>query len=671
MFARWSLLTIILVTPWNAQAADQAGVNPADFDAAVRAQDDLYLHANGGWIARAEIPADKAIWRAGDQLGEEARVAQRDILEGLGKEPKASDPDRRKLADLYRSFMDEAGANSKGIEPAAAELHRIAEVKNPSDLADAFAHLSRLGVALPIDINVDQDHKDSSRYVVYLMQAGLGLPDRDYFLSDDARFRDLRGKYQAHLVHMLQFTHDAAAEADATAVVALETKIAEAQWTRVENRDEQKTYNKYEVKDLPGLMPNFDWRRYLAAAGIVPRAHDLIVAQPTYLKKLDALVKDTPIQSWRAYLTVTFLHAYAPYLSQPIVAENFALHSTAVRGVPSIEPRWRRAVDFVDQSMGEALGRLYVGQYFPPAHKARVEALVANLLATYREAIESLDWMGPQTKAKAQEKLAKFQAQVGYPKKWRDYSKLEIRADDLFGNRARAEAFEYQRQIDKLGAPIDRDEWELTPQTVNAYYKPELNEIVFPAAILRPPFFYADADDAANYGAIGTVIGHEISHGFDDQGSQFDGDGNLHDWWTAEDHARFKAKTEALVAQYSAYEPLPGYHVNGELTLGENIADNSGLEIAIKAYHRLLAGRAPPVLEGLTGDQRLLLALAQAWHGKVRDAERIRRIKIDPHSPEQYRVNGSVVNTDAFYGAFDVKPGDRMYRAPAERVQIW
>jgi len=334
-------------------------------------------------------------------------------------------------------------------------------------------------------------------------------------------------------------------------------------------------------------------------------------------------------------------------------------------------PRWRRGVDLVDESIGEALGRLYVEKYFPPPHKAKVEVLVRSLLATYRDAIESLEWMGPETKAKAQEKLAKFTYQIGYPKRWRDYTRLEVKPDDLFGNRVRAVAFEYDRQINKLGRPVDREEWEMTPQTVNAYYKPELNQIVFPAAILRPPFFYADADEAVNYGAIGSVIGHEISHGFDDQGSQFDGDGNLRDWWTAEDHARFKARTAALVAQYSAYEPLPGFHVNGELTLGENIADNSGLAITIRAYHRSLAGREAPVLDGLTGDQRLFFGLAQIWHGKARDEERIRRLKIDPHSPEQFRVNGSVVNADAYYAAFGVKAGDRMYRAPEERVHIW
>jgi putative endopeptidase len=666
-----SVLPVVFLISFAAHAADQAGINRADFDPAVRPQDDLYLHANGGWIARTEIPADKAIWRAGDQLTLEARTALKGILESLAAERTISDPQRRKLAELYRSFMDEAGVNARGLAPIDAELARIAAIKSRSDLAEAFAHFSRLGAPPPMHIDVDQDDKDSSRYVVQLHQAGLGLPDRDYYLGDDARFRTLRAEYQAHLVRMLQFAHDPAAASDAAAVLALETQIAEAQWTRVENRDEQKIYNKYELKALASLMPDYDWSRYLAAGGIAARARDLIVLQPTYLQKLNAIVRDANLSTWRAYLTATLLHAYAPFLSQPVVAENFALHGTAVRGVPSDEPRWRRGVDFVDEAMGEALGRLYVEKYFPPAHKARVEALVANLLATYREAIESLDWMGPETKARAQEKLAKFQSQVGYPNKWRDYTRLEVKPGDLFGNRMRARAFEYERQINKLGKPVDRDEWELDSYDVNAYYKPELNKIVFPAAILRPPFFYPDADDAANYGAIGTVIGHEISHGFDDQGSQFDGEGNLHDWWTAEDHARFKAKTAALVAQYSAYEPLPGFHVNGELTLGENIADNSGLAIAIKAYHRALGGREPPVIDGLTGDQRLFIALAQAWHGKVRDQERVRRITIDPHSPEQYRVNGSAVNADAYYAAFGVHAGDRMYRPPQERVHIW
>jgi predicted metalloendopeptidase len=668
---RRSVSAVAFLIAFGAQAADQTGISRADFDPAVRPQDDLYVHANGGWIARTEIPADKAIWRAGDQLTLEARLALKGILEALAAERAVSDPDARKVADLYRSFMDEGRANARGLQPIEPELARIAAIKSRSDLAEAFARFSRLGAPPPMEIDVDQDDKDSSRYVVLLHQAGLGLPDRDYYLSDDARFRGLRDKYQGHLVRVLESLHQPAAAADAAAVLALETQIAQAHWTRVENRDSQKRYNKYELKDLPSLMPSYDWPRYLAAAGIAPRADDLIVNQPSYLQKLDAIVRDTSLATWRAYFTVTLMHAYAPYLSQPVVAENFALHGTAVRGVPSNEPRWRRGVDLVDESIGEALGRLYVEKYFPPPHKARVEVLVRSLLATYRDAIESLEWMGPETKAKAQEKLAKFTYQIGYPKRWRDYTRLEVKPDDLFGNRMRAVAFEYDRQINKLGRPVDRDEWEMTPQTVNAYYKAELNQIVFPAAILRPPFFYADADDAVNYGAIGTVIGHEISHGFDDQGSQFDGDGNLRDWWTADDHARFKARTAALVAQYSVYEPLPGFHVNGELTLGENIADNSGLAIAIRAYHRSLAGREPPVLDGLTGDQRLLFGLAQAWHGKARDEERIRRIKIDPHSPEQFRVNGSVVNADAYYAAFGVHAGDRMYRPPEQRVHIW
>jgi predicted metalloendopeptidase len=660
---------VAILLAFSTQAAEQTGINRGDFDPAVRPQDDLYLHANGGWIARTEIPADKAIWRAGDQLALEARMALKGILESLLAGHNIADPDTRKVADLYRSFMDESRADARGLQPIEGELARIGAIKSRSDLAEAFAHFSRLGAPPPVEIDVDQDDKDSSRYVVLLHQAGLGLPDRDYYLSDDARFRSLRDTYQAHLARVLESVRQPTA--DAAAVLALEKEIAQAQWTRVENRDSQKRYNKYELKDLPSLMPNFDWPRYLAAAGIAPRAHDLIVNQPSYLKKLDAIVHDTSLPTWRAYLTVTVMHAYAPYLSQAAVAENFAMHGTAVRGVPSNEPRWRRGVDFVDESIGEALGRLYVEKYFPPPHKAQVETLVRSLLATYRDAIESLDWMGPETKAKAQEKLAKFTYQIGYPKRWRDYSRLEVKPDDLFGNRVRAVAFEYDRQINKLGRPVDRDEWEMTPQTVNAYYKPELNQIVFPAAILRPPFFYADADEAVNYGAIGSVIGHEISHGFDDQGSQFDGDGNLRDWWTAEDHARFKARTAALVAQYSAYEPLPGFHLNGELTLGENIADNSGLAITIRAYHRSLAGREAPVLDGLTGDQRLFFGLAQIWHGKARDEERIRRLKIDPHSPEQFRVNGSAVNADAYYTAFGVHAGDRMYRPPEQRVHIW
>jgi putative endopeptidase len=673
MASSWRLLfPAVLFSQFPVLAAG-VGLDTGEFDAAIRPQDNLYQYVNHKWIARTEIPADKAVWGAFTELREKTHQQVKELLEAAAADTSAADPEKRKLGDLYRSFMDEARVDSLGAKPIAAELARIDAVTDYAALPALFAHWSRVGVDVPFDINVHQDNRDATKYIVDLVQAGLGLPDRDYYLKDDAKLKDVRTKYQAHIARMLAMAgeSDAAAAADAASILAFETRMAQAQWTKVENRDPIKTYNKTELTALPQLMPHYDWKRYLADAGISGHATYLIVSQPSYLKKLAAITSDTPLPVWRAYLRSTLLRAYAPYLSKPWVDANFAFYGTVISGVPTDEQRWERGVGFVEGAMGEGIGQLYVAKYFPPANKARMEALVGALLATYKSSIDQLDWMGPQTKVQAQAKLAKFTPKIGYPKRWRDYTRLEARADDLLGNLMRANAFEYQRNIDKLGKPIDRDEWGMTPQTINAYYNPELNEIVFPAAILQPPFFDAKADDAVNYGAIGMVIGHEISHGFDDQGSQYDGDGNLHDWWTAEDHERFKAKTQALVAQYSAYEPVPGFKINGELTLGENIADNSGLAIAYKAYHLSLGGKSAPVIGGVAGDQRFFLSLAQAWRSKVREAEAIRRVKVDPHSPPEFRVLGSVTNQDPFFEAFGVKPTDRMYRTPAQRVHIW
>jgi putative endopeptidase len=675
MASSWRFLVPALLLAQSAvfAAPTTLGLDPAEFDSAVRPQDDLFLYVNGKWIARTEIPADRARWGSFDELREKSRARVHELLDAAAADTSSSNADTRKLGDLYKSFMDEARAEALGMKPVSPELERVAATKDHAQLAALFAHWSRVGVDVPFDIGVHQDNKDSTKYVADLGQAGLGLPDRDYYLKDDAKLKEVRTKYQAFIVRMLTMSGEtpAAATSDAASILALETKIAEAQWTKVENRDPIKTYNKVELDGLAQLMPHYDWKRYLADTDIAGHTTYVIVSQPTYLKKLAAILADTPMPVWHAYGRFTVLRAYAPYLSKQWVDENFAFYGTTVSGIPVNTVRWKRGVDFTQHAMGEGVGQLYVAKYFPPEYKARMEALVANLLAAYKISINQLDWMGPQTKAQAQVKLSKFMPKIGYPKHWRDYTKLQAHADDLVGNVTRANEFEYLRNIHKLGTPIDRDEWGMTPQTINAYYNPELNEVVFPAAILQPPFFDPDADDAANYGGIGMVIGHEISHGFDDQGAQYDGDGNLHDWWTAEDHERFKAKTQALVAQYSAYEPVAGYHVNGELTLGENIADNSGLAIAYKAYHLSLGGKAAPVMGGLSADQRLFLSVAQVWRSKIRDAEEIRLIKVDPHSPPQFRVLGSVTNQNAFFEAFGVKPGDRMYRAPEQRVHIW
>ncbi|MDE2297877.1 MAG: M13 family metallopeptidase, partial [Burkholderiales bacterium] len=500
------------------------------------------------------------------------------------------------------------------------------------------------------------------------------------------KFRAVREHYVAYLARLLTLADTAGdpadgsaikaaadiAEATARAILGLETELARVQWSEVENRDPIKAYTLVALSGLSALAPGFDWSAYLDSAGLAGKTPNVIVRQPSYLRAVGALLESVPLATWRAYARVRLLGAYAPYLPKAFVDTRFAFAGTVLAGTPQNRPRWKRGVALVDQSIGEGLGKLYVARYFPPQNKARMEALVANLLAAYRASIATLDWMTPATKQQALAKLAKFNAKIGYPKRWIDYRTLEIRRTDLAGNVMRARRFEDARQLAKLGKPIDRDEWGMTPQTINAYYDPSLNEIVFPAAYLQPPNFDAAADDAVNYGGIGATIGHEISHGFDDEGSQYDGDGNLRDWWTAQDKANFAAKTKLLVAQYSAFVAVPpDYHVNGELTLGENIADNSGLAIAYKAYQLSLAGKPAPVIDGMSGDERFFYGYAQSYRSKERDEALLAQIKSDPHSPDEFRVTGAVRNQPAFYSTFGVKPGDKMYLPPAERVLMW
>jgi putative endopeptidase len=650
-----------------------SGIDTQNFDAAVRAQDDFYRHVNGVWLDHTQIPADKATWGTFAKLYDDSQEALRGIVEEATKSPdNKPGSEAQKIGDLFGDFMDEAGLEKLGLQPLAPEYARIDAIKDKKELPALIAHLASIGVTVPYVPYVHQDNRDSTKYIVDLYQGGLGLPDRDYYLKpDDEKLKDALTKYQAHVQKMLEMAGDDDASAEAAAIVKLETALAQVQWTKVENRDPVKTYNKYEIAKLAELAPGYNWPAFLEGAEIAGKVDYLIVSQPSYITGFNKVLNDTPLDTWKTYFRWHVLSDYASYLSKPFVDEDFAFFGTALRGVPENKPRWKRGIDLVENAVGEALGKLYVKKYFPPAYKARMEELVDNLLKAYKTSIDTLEWMGPETREQAQAKLAKFTYKIGYPNKWRDYSSLTITPGDLVGNIMRAQKFEYDRNIKKLGQPIDREEWEMTPQTVNAYYNPEMNEIVFPAAILQPPFFFADADDAVNYGGIGAVIGHEISHGFDDQGSQYDGDGNLRDWWTDADHERFKAKTNALVAQYAAFEPVPGYHVNGELTLGENIADNSGMAIAYKAYHIALNGKQAPVIDGMSGDQRFFMGWAQVWRGKVRENEAIRRVKIDPHSPPAVRGSAPLENQPAFFEAFGIKEGDGMWRAPDQRVTIW
>ncbi|MFK3739380.1 M13 family metallopeptidase [Massilia sp. TN1-12] len=649
-----------------------SGIATQYIEPSVRPQDDFYDYLNGKWMKTVEIPADKSSWGSFMELRENTLPQLRGIIEKVAAGKPAAATDAQRIGDFYASFMDEARLEQLGVTPLKGELDKIAALKDKSELPALLARLGKIGVGVPFDFGIHQDNKDSTKYVADIGQGGLGMPDRDYYLkADDAKLAAAKAKYLTHVQKMLTLAGDKNAAANAKAIVDFETEIARVQWTKVELRDPIKAYNKVDLADMNKVAPGFDWNAWLQAAGIAGKTSYVIVGQPTYLKGFVEVSNKTPLDTWKAYLSLHLIESYGSFLSKAFVDERFDFYGTTLSGVKEIEPRWKRGVGAVERSQGEALGKLYTEQYFPAERKARMEALVKNLLAAYKQSIDTLDWMSPATKKEAQAKLAKFTPKIGYPNKWKDYSALVVKRDDLVGNVMRSRIVEADRELNKLGKPIDREEWGMTPQTINAYYNPEMNEIVFPAAILQPPFFDANADDAVNYGGIGAVIGHEISHGFDDQGAQYDGDGNLRDWWTASDHKNFKAKTEMLVAQYNAFEPIPGYHVNGELTLGENIADNSGLAIAYKAYKISLKGKPAPVIDGLTGEQRLYMGWAQVWRTKMREAQQIVQVKTDPHSPGQFRANGTLKNQPGFYDAFKVKQGDKMYLAPKDRVIIW
>ena len=647
-----------------------SGIDRSAIDASVRPQDDFFRHVNGAWLKATPMPPDRTWIGAASSLHERIERELRGIVEDAVRRP--ADDDERRIGALYESFMDEAAVERAGLAPLAAELAAVDAVADAAGLAAALGHLARLGARAPIGVAITFDGRDSTRSIAALGQSGLLLPDRDYYLvAADARFAAARSACIAYLARLLALSGAADAAAQADAVFALETTLARGQWPRVANRDPVRAYNKVPVGSLDSIGLGFAWPEFLAASGLAGRGSEVVVRQPSYVAAVAAEVAATPLPIWKAYLRTRLLDAYAPYLGRAFVAARFAFVGTALRGATENEARWRRGVALVQQSTGDALGRLYVARHFPPEAKARVEVLVANVFAAYAESIAALDWMSAPTKREAQAKLAAFSRKIGHPSRWIDYRALELRKDDLLGNVFRARAFEYERRLAKLGRPVDRDEWQMTPQTVNAYYEESLNEIVFPAAYLRPPFFDPAADDAVNYGAVGATIGHEISHGFDDEGSQYDGAGNLRVWWTDEDRARFAAKTRVLIEQYAAFSPVPGYTLNGELTLGENIADNSGLEIAYKAYRRSLDGKPAPVIDGMSGDERFFYGYAQARRGKAREAALLAQITSDPHSPDEFRVNGTMRNHPAFYATFGVRPGDRMYLRPEQRVSIW
>lgn len=659
--------------------SSRSGLALSELSDEIRPQDDLFRHVNGRWLENTEIPEDKARWGAFHMLAEQAeKDVQAIILESQDAEPGT---EQRKIGDLYASFMDTERIAELGASPIADQLARVDAVSDIPTLLDTVGALERDGVNGLVELFVEPDPGDPTRYVPFFIQGGLSLPDESYYRGDG--FAEIREAYRAHIERILELAGIAEPAASAQRIFALETEIASNHWDNVRSRDAVATYNLRswdEVVELAGvdLAP---WRDAVAPGRAAAFA-EVVVYQPSFLESLSSLLVAERIEDWKAWLRFKVVHAGAAFLSEEFVAENFGFYGTQLTGVPVNRERWKRGVSLVEAAMGEAVGRVYVERHFPPAAKAAMDELVANLVEAYRQSISSLEWMSPATRERALAKLDAFTPKIGYPAKWKDYGALEVDAADLVGNVRRAHVVEHDRHLDKIGQPIDRDEWHMTPQTVNAYYHPLMNEIVFPAAILQYPFFDADRDAAANYGGIGAVIGHEIGHGFDDQGSRFDGDGSLRDWWTDDDRTAFEERTRSLIEQYNELVPLglsEEHHVNGELTIGENIGDLGGLGIAIKAYRLSLANAGDvasekpdgPEIDGFTGIQRLLLSWAQVWQQKGREAETIRLLTIDPHSPNEFRCNQIVRNIDAYYEAFGVTEGDGLWLDPSRRVTIW
>ncbi|WP_077034060.1 M13 family metallopeptidase [Pelomonas sp. KK5] len=648
-----------------------SGLDKSGFDSTVRIQDDLFSAVNGDWVKKTEIPADKSSYGTFIGLRDLSDQRVRTIVDELAKAKQKPGTVEQKIADFYGSYVDTAAIDKAGLAPLKSLLASIDAIKTPKDLA-AWLGKSQGSFNTPVLMGVEGDSKDPTVYTALTWQGGLGMPDRDYYLkADDERMGKARTAYESYLTTLGSLSGDKDAAATAKSVIELERAIAEVHLPKVELRDPVKNYNPMTVAELQAAAPGIDWAAFFAGANVGANPSKLSVSQPSEVKGVAKLVADKPLAQWKAYLRLRVLDESADLLPQAYRDAAFAFHGAAITGTKEERPRWQKGIAELNGAMGEAVGKVYVGKYFPPAYKARMQELVQNLLATYKTSIDGLSWMSTETKAQAQDKLSKYMTKIGYPDVWRDYTKLVVKAGDPVGNRERAGRFEWERVSVRVGKKVDRTEWGMTPQTVNAYYNPSLNEIVFPAAILQPPFFDMAADDAVNYGAIGAVIGHEISHGFDDQGSQYDGDGKLRNWWTEGDRKAFEAIADKLVAQYDGYEPIPGKHVNGRLTLGENIADLSGLQIAYKAYKRSLNGKPAPVLDGYTGEQRFFLGWSQAWRNKMREARQLQLLTIDPHSPSEFRANGGAVNHDGFHEAFGTKAGDKMFKPVAERIRIW
>lgn len=647
-----------------------SGITKKNMDTLVKPGDNFQEFVNGKWMKNTKIPADKSSYGAFDMLYDQSQKDVKAIIEEASKGSFAEGSDQQKIGDFYASYMNRKERDAKGINPIKPELKAIDAIANYSDLAAFFGTANRTGLDAPFAISVTQDFKNPNVYTLMTWQGGLGLPEREYYLQNDPKMVDVRTKYVAHIENMFKLTGMPNPTESAAKIMALETTLAKNHMTKEDTRETSKLYNKYETKNLKTLMPDFDWNAMLTKAGIANQKI-VVVSQVEYTKSLNNIIKNTPLDTWKTYLKWSLINNTASHLTTSLDKANFEFYGKTLYGTEKQEDDWKRAVNAVNGSLGEVVGKVYVEKHFSPEAKERMTGMVKNLLKAYAESIKKLDWMSEATKKQALAKVDKFMIKIGYPDKWIDYSSLKVAKNDLYGNAQRSTEFEYNRLLNKLGKPVDRTEWGMTPQTVNAYYNPSLNEIVFPAAILQPPFFDLNADDAVNYGGIGAVIGHEIGHGFDDQGATFDGDGVMRNWWTDADLKAFKAKTEALVAQYNGFKVFPDLNVNGAFTLGENIGDLGGLSIAIKAYKMSLNGKEAPKMDGYTGMQRVFLGWGQVWLDKSREESLRSQVAGDPHSPAKFRINGVVRNVPEFYEAFNIKPTDSLYLAPEKRVKIW
>jgi putative endopeptidase len=649
-----------------------SGITLENMDLSVRPGDDFFSYVNGAWVAKTDIPADKGRFGTFDLLRDASQDNVKVIIEESASGDFAKGTDEQKVGDLYRSYMDLETRDARGMEPLLPELKRIDAISSRDELTAYFADAMKRNFGAPMAFGQVEDFKDPTRYIIYVTQSGLGLPDREYYLKEDPSSAEIRTKYVEHIEKMFELAGFPNGAAAAKTVMALETRLAKENMTKEQSRRYAENYTMVPLEELPTLMPGMNWDGYLEAGGLAALELDgLVFFETDYMQALDGIIDDTDLDTWKTYLYWSVLNTAAAKLTTALDQQNFEFYGKTLSGTEEQRALWRRAVETVNGSLGEVVGKVYVKRHFPPEAKERMLTLVGNLVKAYEKSIKELEWMSEDTKVEALDKLSKFTPKIGYPDEWRDYSKLDIEADDFFGNLERAALAEYQRLMDRHNGPVDRTEWGMTPQTVNAYYHPLLNEIVFPAAILQPPFFDVDADDAVNYGGIGAVIGHEIGHGFDDSGSTFDGNGVMRNWWTDADRAEFEKRTGKLIEQYDAFLPFEDLSVNGEFTLGENIGDLGGIGIGLLAYQMSLEGKEAPVIDGFTGIQRVFLGFGQVWSGKYRDETLRLQIETDPHSPSMYRANGAVRNVPEFYEAFEVSADDALYLAPDDRVKIW